>query len=1045
MRAYGVRAQPPKQEKFKPNPRIGPSGFVLVLDTETFVAAAQQLRVGVYQWRENGELREAGLFYDPASVTDEELGVICGYARDNDLEVRTDRAFVDEVFFGWAYELNAIIAAFNAPFDLSRLAIKHASARGSMRGGFTLRLTENEDYPNVRVKHLNARSALISFTARRGQRTPRSQRKKRKKVPTRRGFFVDVKTAASSVMGGSHSLRSLAELLDTPTKKLDMDDYRGPITPEYLRYAATDVQVTWECYEVVADRYDGYGLTGTLLPAIYSEASVGKACLREMGIERWRELQPDFPDSLIGTIMSTYYGGRSEVRIRREVRRVLYCDFLSMYPTVCSLMGLWRFVVAQGVEWDEDDAVTQEVRDFLHRVTLRDLQRQETWRELPALVQVKPAGDLFPVRAKYATVTEDGERTEDVQYTIGLNHLTSERPLWFSLADCVASKILTGAPPQVLSAIGFRPGPRQPTLKPIDLLGNPDFAIDPANDDFYRRLIDMRTGIRRRMREAREAGDDTLADLLDAQQLALKITANASSYGVFLELNIESFARLQELVCNGVEGEPFPAWEHNVEKPGSYFHPLLATLITGAARLVLTVAEQLAGREGIGWAFCDTDSMAFSSPPEMDEATFVARTKNVRSWFEPLHPYEDKTEPLFTVEDANYRLVKGKTSKEIEPLWCVAVSAKRHCLFNLDRRVRPVIRKGSGHGLGHLIAPYKEDDAPRSIPAPVVPLKDLDVERWEHDLWYRIVLGALSDRPTAVKTADLPGFGKPAVARYAATTPALLRWFKRWNKGKPYREQVRPFGFLLAYQADPSKGSDGTLPRAVSPYDLDREVALADCFDRETGRHVDRDELKTYTRALAQYHLNPEAKFLGADYTDAGTTLRRHVRASSVEHIGKEANRWEEQFFLGFDPEAQISYGQSPDDYARLRHEALLACRPFKIREIARTAGLSGSTVSAFLHGEGDGKTDVETLRAILDAIPKLEAEHRERDEEIASLLDRVRTRVAQDGLRPFAYWADVDSGNLGAVLAGRRPLSKTMRTKVERHLKTSDEDVEEP
>ena len=32
--------------------------------------------------------------------------------------------------------------------------------------------------------------------------------------------------------------------------------------------------------------------------------------------------------------MSTYYGGRSEVRMRRMAVRVLYCDFLSMYPTV---------------------------------------------------------------------------------------------------------------------------------------------------------------------------------------------------------------------------------------------------------------------------------------------------------------------------------------------------------------------------------------------------------------------------------------------------------------------------------------------------------------------------------------------------------------------------------------------------------------------------------------------------------------------------------------------------------------------------------------
>ena len=50
----------------------------------------------------------------------------------------------------------------------------------------------------------------------------------------------------------------------------------------------------------------------------------------------------------MGIIMSTYYGGRSEVRFRRvRIAQVLYCDFLSMYPTVCTLMGLWRFVIAE--------------------------------------------------------------------------------------------------------------------------------------------------------------------------------------------------------------------------------------------------------------------------------------------------------------------------------------------------------------------------------------------------------------------------------------------------------------------------------------------------------------------------------------------------------------------------------------------------------------------------------------------------------------------------------------------------------------------------
>jgi hypothetical protein len=32
-----------------------------------------------------------------------------------------------------------------------------------------------------------------------------------------------------------------------------------------------------------------------------------------------------------------------------------------------------------------------------------------------------------------------------------------------------------------------------------------------------------------------------------------------------------------------------------------------------------------------------------------------------------------------------------------------------------------------------------------------------------------------------------------------------------------------------------------------------------------------------------------------------------------INYIGKEANRWEEQFFLGMDEDAEIEYGADPN------------------------------------------------------------------------------------------------------------------------------------
>jgi hypothetical protein len=111
-------------------------------------------------------------------------------------------------------------------------------------------------------------------------------------------------------------------------------------------------------------------------------------------------------------------------------------------------------------------------------------------------------------------------------------------------------------------------------------------------------------------------------------------------------------------------------------------------------------------------------------------------------------------------------------------------------------------------------------------------------------------------------------------------------------------------------------------------------------FDRETGNPVKANTLATYAEALAQYHLRPEAKFLNGDFFDHGRTERRHVVAVQILHIGKEANRWEEQYFLGPDDEAEIEYGvgQTADEPDLSLREL---CRELGEREAARKLEIS--------------------------------------------------------------------------------------------------------
>ena len=952
--AISVRAfvPPSNAKKFTRKPRKlrqRQSEWSLVFDTETKTDAAQSLRFGVYQLYNGELLNEAGVFFELEILCSDEQWMLQAYALAHGLKIMTRAQFIDEVFYGIAYELRATIIGFNLPFDLSRLAHRHGPARGkTMRGGFTFQLSSNPWKPRVQVKHLSARAAFIQFTKPRRRFDTRGMRKRNHNVPARRGSFIDVKTIASALTSRSFTLGGLAEFLETEHHKHSTDEHGGPLTKAYIAYAIEDVRVTWECYRKLFDRFETYELKQSRLSQILSEASLGKACLREMGIQPWREMQPDFPDHLTGIIMSTYYGGRSEVHLRRVISQVLYCDFLSMYPSVCTLMNLWRFVAAKGMQWRKR---TEETSQFLQRVSLNDLQNPGIWNKLTSIVQVMPDDDIFPVRAKYA---------DERQATIGLNHLTRTEPLWFTLADCIAAKLLTGKCVKVRRALTFEPLDPQDDLKPIVIMGNANYSIDPSREDFYRRTIDLRSSVEAKLKAS--MGSD--AHRLDSEQNALKILANATSYGIFVELNVEELDERGQRMCYGPSGEPFAISPSKVEEPGRYFDPLLGTLITGAARLMLAIGETLAVRSGLDWALCDTDSMALSKPQSMGNEEFLNRAKSVCAWFAPLNPYEQKG-PLFKIEDINYGIQGEKLKDELTPLFCFAISAKRYVLFNLDADGRPIIRKASAHGLGHLRAPYQKSEAPKSIPAPCMPLGKIGVERWQYDLWHQIIMAALNGHPDQVNLDYHSSLNQPAASRYGATTPKLLRWFKTYNQNRLYRDQVKPFNFLLAFQASPTCLDDDN-GKPIAPYNSASMQAALNCFDRETGKPISTQRLKTYRESLAQYHLSPESKFLNGDYLEQGRTIRRRVEATAIHHIGKEANRWEEQFYLGFDEDEQIEYGVTPEESKKFLGNLQTRIEAAGQRNISRESGISRRTISKIMQGKRVRRTVVAKIVSAL-------------------------------------------------------------------------------
>jgi hypothetical protein len=206
----------------------------------------------------------------------------------------------------------------------------------------------------------------------------------------------------------------------------------------------------------------------------YSPASVAKNYLDAMRIARPSE-KFAFSNKELGIAMQSYYGGRSETRIRCCEVPVVPVDFTSEYPTCCAHLGLFNILTAERVTF-EDDA--DNVRKLLEGISLDGCFDPFLWSQLNFFALVQPDGDILPVRTVYDGVTQN----------IGNNCLTSDTPLWFAGCDLIASIIRTKKVPRIVQALRLIPHGKQPGMQSVKLRGSM-VEIDPYTDDLFLKVI----------------------------------------------------------------------------------------------------------------------------------------------------------------------------------------------------------------------------------------------------------------------------------------------------------------------------------------------------------------------------------------------------------------------------------------------------------------------------------------------------------------------------------------------------------------------------
>ena len=734
---------------------------VLVCDVETTLDFSQQLRLSGYTLydRETGDILERGL--TTGVLSHGEHVTLQDYARARNLVVLTHDDFIVTRLYPWLAAGTALVN-HNIVFDIGAMAHSWVGAGDT----FYMKLCpctptgDNlficEDHAPIAVRSLNFPKALIYVAS----------------ADTPYAPILDTMTIGRALLGpGDMSLKGMGTRFKCKTLKETSDDHGDTLTVEYLDYTMRDVQATLELFIAEVREYTRHGLSAPIA-SIMSEASIGKAYLQQLRIPAFYQKHQELPAWLNSTAISAYYGARSEVKIRLGVAEIRYCDFKSQYPTVNALLNLQELLLSEYITVKHNTATVQR---FLDAVQLDDLQRPEVWRKLRVLVKFAPTRDIVP--NKFSTVDTDGSKASGyaVCYTTGPEN-------WYALCDAVASKLLTGVAPKLVDAICMYPTGRVPTQK-LALFGDATYSIDLTKQDFFTEVINLRTSVKRDMKVADTTNDVDQVHYLNSLQLALKLLANSTSYGVLVETR----------------------YEKGVETAGRYYASPVAVHITAAARLLLAIAERLGRDRGLEYAMCDTDSMAYARPEAMTRETFTSLVDECVHWFNPLSPYalDDKgnVPALFELEDVN--TYDGHDT----PLYFIGVSCKRYALYNRLENGSYRIRKISAHATGR----YSFDrDLPIPDGVPEVPFSLQDGKKvkqfkdWHYMLWYRAIEDAEAGREITIPDEAW----SRNIARYqeSISTPGKAKMYS-------YIPGIRPYSFFTAFPV-----AIGSKHRYIMPY-----------------------------------------------------------------------------------------------------------------------------------------------------------------------------------------------------------------------------------
>ena len=465
--------------------------------------------------------------------------------------------------------------------------------------------------------------------------------------------------------------------------------------------------------------------------------------------------------------------------------------------------------------------------------------------------------------------------------------------LWYTLPDLIASKLLTGKSPKIIEAITFFPQGVQSGLKDIEVL--PGINLKKG-EDLFKKLIEQRFAIKKQ-KQTKE---------LDQLQKILKIIANSTCYGKFIQLDTRNTILEKKVTVYGLD--TFDIDTYKLENPAKFFHPIISVFLTAGSRLILAAAEYLLEQNKGYMMYCDTDSV-FVSP---DHA------KLIQDFFRPLNPYNiDDSMEMFKVQEED--------DKKLEKVWCLAFSSKRYAVYEYQNDTITIL-KYSNHALGHYLT--------------------IDPKEFWHDM---ILLQYHPERKEEITSKYETIY---AISELIITHYSFLKSFDGVNQGKTYSQMTKPYDTVLvgtACRKDPTGMPIVPFVPRIEQYDEIPFMPFVDKSGREYPNSKSLDTVEYWKKmslVFSEYGDHRETKLDELD----GIVKRKHIvfGKESIRYVGKEIHDLEESMVFGASKNDSIMYENEQEKIHRIINNLT--------EEKARELGISRRTLFYWKQKIREGK-----------------------------------------------------------------------------------------